>query len=266
MGNEKFSVLWFAGTAARHERRRRREGRPDRLDAPRSTTRSSRPAAAAPSRSASRCSSWASLGFALAVVEGMKLRLYATSRRYPVRALLRVTPPVNERVRDTAAPQPEAPMIEAHAWNERLDLSHEAMDHEHHLQIALVTGFADAVEQGRPVAGAPARGPAPHLQHGPLRRRGAAHGGGRVRRARGPRGRARRVHLAHPPDPARARRGRRRRSRSRRPSICARRSRRTWTTRTGSSPRWRTRAAIRRAPGRPRRRRRRRRSRRRRRG
>jgi len=28
-------------------------------------------------------------------------------------------------------------MVEAHVWNERLDLSHEAMDHEHHLQIAL---------------------------------------------------------------------------------------------------------------------------------
>jgi hemerythrin len=41
-------------------------------------------------------------------------------------------------------------MVEAHAWNERLDLAHEAMDHEHHLQIALVTGFADAVEQRRP--------------------------------------------------------------------------------------------------------------------
>ena len=41
-------------------------------------------------------------------------------------------------------------MVEAHAWNEGLDLSHEAMDHEHHLQIALVTGFADAVEQRRP--------------------------------------------------------------------------------------------------------------------
>ena len=41
-------------------------------------------------------------------------------------------------------------MVEAHAWNEKLDLSHEAMDHEHHLQIALVTGFADAVEQRRP--------------------------------------------------------------------------------------------------------------------
>jgi hemerythrin len=41
-------------------------------------------------------------------------------------------------------------MVEAHAWNERLDLAHEAMDHEHHLQIALVTGFADALEQRRP--------------------------------------------------------------------------------------------------------------------
>jgi hemerythrin len=42
-------------------------------------------------------------------------------------------------------------MIESHAWNERLDLDHEAMDHEHHLQIALVSGFVDAVEQRRPV-------------------------------------------------------------------------------------------------------------------
>jgi hemerythrin len=41
-------------------------------------------------------------------------------------------------------------MIEAHAWNGRLDLAHEAMDHEHHLQIALVSAFVDAVEQGRP--------------------------------------------------------------------------------------------------------------------
>ncbi len=41
-------------------------------------------------------------------------------------------------------------MVEAHAWNEQLDLAHEAMDHEHHLQIALLTGFTDAVEQGRP--------------------------------------------------------------------------------------------------------------------
>ncbi len=41
-------------------------------------------------------------------------------------------------------------MVETHAWNEELDLSHEAMDHEHHLQIALVTGFVDALEQRRP--------------------------------------------------------------------------------------------------------------------
>ncbi|HET8540882.1 MAG TPA: hemerythrin domain-containing protein [Anaeromyxobacter sp.] len=41
-------------------------------------------------------------------------------------------------------------MVEAHAWNEQLDLAHEAMDHEHHLQIALLSGFADAVEQRRP--------------------------------------------------------------------------------------------------------------------
>jgi hemerythrin len=41
-------------------------------------------------------------------------------------------------------------MVEAHAWNETLDLAHEAMDHEHHLQIALVTAFTDAVEQRRP--------------------------------------------------------------------------------------------------------------------
>lgn len=41
-------------------------------------------------------------------------------------------------------------MIEAHAWNEKLDLGHEAMDHEHHLQIALLTALIDAMEQGRP--------------------------------------------------------------------------------------------------------------------
>jgi hemerythrin len=41
-------------------------------------------------------------------------------------------------------------MVETHAWNERLDLGHEAMDHEHHLQIALVSAFADALEQRRP--------------------------------------------------------------------------------------------------------------------
>ncbi len=41
-------------------------------------------------------------------------------------------------------------MIGAHAWNEHLDLGHEAMDQEHHLQIALVSAIADAIEQGRP--------------------------------------------------------------------------------------------------------------------
>jgi hemerythrin len=41
-------------------------------------------------------------------------------------------------------------MTEAHVWNERLDLGHEAMDHEHHLQIGLVSAFVDAAEQRRP--------------------------------------------------------------------------------------------------------------------
>jgi hemerythrin len=41
-------------------------------------------------------------------------------------------------------------MIEAHAWNQKLDLGHEAMDHDHHLQIALASALADAIEQGRP--------------------------------------------------------------------------------------------------------------------
>jgi hemerythrin len=41
-------------------------------------------------------------------------------------------------------------MVETHPWNEGLDLDNEAMDHEHHLQIALVTAFADALEQRRP--------------------------------------------------------------------------------------------------------------------
>ena len=41
-------------------------------------------------------------------------------------------------------------MVEAHPWNEQLDLSNEAMDHEHHLQLALLAGFVDAVERRRP--------------------------------------------------------------------------------------------------------------------
>ena len=45
-------------------------------------------------------------------------------------------------------------MTGAHAWNEQLDLGHEAMDNEHHLQVALVSAVADAIEQGRPAAAA----------------------------------------------------------------------------------------------------------------
>jgi len=41
-------------------------------------------------------------------------------------------------------------MPEAHAWNDRLDLGHEAMDHEHHLQIGLVSAFIEAAEGRRP--------------------------------------------------------------------------------------------------------------------
>jgi hemerythrin len=41
-------------------------------------------------------------------------------------------------------------MIGAHAWSEHLDLGHQALDQEHHLQIALVSAVADAIEQGRP--------------------------------------------------------------------------------------------------------------------
>jgi hemerythrin len=41
-------------------------------------------------------------------------------------------------------------MAEAHAWNERLDVGNEAMDHEHHLQIGLVSAFVDALEKGHP--------------------------------------------------------------------------------------------------------------------
>jgi hemerythrin len=41
-------------------------------------------------------------------------------------------------------------MIESHSWNEKMDVGHEAMDHDHHAQIALVSAFVDALEQGRP--------------------------------------------------------------------------------------------------------------------
>ncbi len=35
--------------------------------------------------------------------------------------------------------------IGAHAWNEHLDVGHEQMDQEHHLQIALVSAIAAAI-------------------------------------------------------------------------------------------------------------------------
>ncbi len=41
-------------------------------------------------------------------------------------------------------------MVEAHVWNEKLDLGNDAMDQEHHLQIGLVSALAEAVEQRRP--------------------------------------------------------------------------------------------------------------------
>jgi hemerythrin len=41
-------------------------------------------------------------------------------------------------------------MVESHTWNDGLEVGHEAMDHDHHLQIGLVSAFVDAVEQGRP--------------------------------------------------------------------------------------------------------------------
>ncbi len=41
-------------------------------------------------------------------------------------------------------------MIGAHAWDEHLDLGNEAMDKDHHLQVALVCGIAAAIEQSRP--------------------------------------------------------------------------------------------------------------------
>lgn len=41
-------------------------------------------------------------------------------------------------------------MSENHPWNPRLDLGIEALDHDHHTQIALLAAFTDALEQGRP--------------------------------------------------------------------------------------------------------------------
>jgi hemerythrin len=41
-------------------------------------------------------------------------------------------------------------MQETHVWNPKLDVGDEALDREHHLQIALVSALTDALEQGRP--------------------------------------------------------------------------------------------------------------------
>lgn len=41
-------------------------------------------------------------------------------------------------------------MEEAHVWSDELDLGDEALDREHHLQIALAGALADAIERGRP--------------------------------------------------------------------------------------------------------------------
>jgi hemerythrin len=41
-------------------------------------------------------------------------------------------------------------MQETHAWNPKLDVGDEALDRDHHLQIALVSALADALEKGRP--------------------------------------------------------------------------------------------------------------------
>lgn len=42
--------------------------------------------------------------------------------------------------------------MQPHVWSERLELGHEPLDGEHHLQVALVGALADALEQGRPAA------------------------------------------------------------------------------------------------------------------
>ena len=42
-------------------------------------------------------------------------------------------------------------MQEAHVWSKRLDLAHDELDGEHHLQIAMIGALAEAIEQRRPV-------------------------------------------------------------------------------------------------------------------
>jgi hemerythrin len=41
-------------------------------------------------------------------------------------------------------------MQEAHVWNKRLDLAHDSLDGEHHLQIAMIGALVEAIEQRRP--------------------------------------------------------------------------------------------------------------------
>ncbi len=41
-------------------------------------------------------------------------------------------------------------MLEAHVWNDRLDLDHPELDGEHHLQVAMIGALAEAIEQRRP--------------------------------------------------------------------------------------------------------------------
>jgi hemerythrin len=41
-------------------------------------------------------------------------------------------------------------MEEMHLWDDRLDLGYDALDREHHLQLALVGALSDALERGRP--------------------------------------------------------------------------------------------------------------------
>ena len=59
-------------------------------------------------------------------------------------------PQPREGVACGGSPEKTKGMIGAHAWNEQLDLGDEALDREHHLQSAMVSALAEAIEQGRP--------------------------------------------------------------------------------------------------------------------
>jgi hemerythrin len=41
-------------------------------------------------------------------------------------------------------------MEETHVWSQKLNLGLDPLDREHHLQVALASSLADAMEQGRP--------------------------------------------------------------------------------------------------------------------